>query len=180
MTDLETLTTRNQSFAASYSNDLNIMPRFSTIILTCIDARVNPAQVLGLELGEALVIRNAGGRVNDDVVLELGILSAMAKKLLGEAFQGFTLAIIQHTDCGMEKLANPEMVSGLSQGLGVEQSRLESLAIEDHEKSIKDDITHLKNNSVVPQNLKVASYVLDVSTGLLNEVLPEQPLSQYA
>jgi carbonic anhydrase len=86
----------------------------NTFVLTCADARVDPAHFLGLELGDALVFRNAGGRVTDDIELELSILWTFAAHRMGESFQGFSLVIIQHTDCGFERLSNPETVAALS------------------------------------------------------------------
>lgn len=170
MNQLETLIERNQQFATTYTNELSIAPRFSTIILSCIDARVDPADILGLKAGDALVMRNAGGRITDDVILELSVLSGLMQKMRGGQFPGFTLVVIQHTDCGMSKIASPEIIAGLSQGLGVEQSKVAGLAIHDHEQGIKDDIARLKSNSITPKNLKVVAYLLDIETGLLNEV----------
>ncbi len=74
MSDLETLLDRNRSFAEQFEGgDLNIRPRMATILLTCVDARVDPAHLFGLGLGDALVIRNAGGRITPAVMEDLGI-----------------------------------------------------------------------------------------------------------
>ena len=76
--DLTTLLDRNRSFAEQFAaGDLKILPRMSTILLTCIDARVDPAHVFGLGLGDAVVIRNAGGRITPAVMRDLGILSVL-------------------------------------------------------------------------------------------------------
>lgn len=170
MTQMDTLLERNQQFAADYANMLPLMPRFGTVVLSCIDARVDPAHILGLEPGDALVMRNVGGRITDAVVLELSVLSRMAQKVSGGKFPGFTLVAIQHTDCGMERIANPQMISGISQALGVDEGKVTALAIHDHEQSLKDDIAHLKNNPLTPKNLKVVGYMFDIETGLLREV----------
>ena len=170
MTDLKPLLERNQTFASSYSNTLSIIPRFSTIILTCLDARTDPAHFLGLEAGDALVIRNVGGRVTPDVELEIGMLWEMLKNLKGENFKGFNLAIIHHTDCGMERIANPQMITGLSQRLGVDKSKVKALAIHDHDQSLKDDIERVRNSSFIPKDLNVTGYLMDIENGLVNEV----------
>ncbi|MCH6574460.1 MAG: hypothetical protein IH795_04520 [Bacteroidetes bacterium] len=83
MTDLQNLIDRNQKFASEYEGNLSIMPQFLTIVLACVDARVDPAHVLGLELGEALVFRNAGARVTRDVELDLGILWTLGSRIAG-------------------------------------------------------------------------------------------------
>jgi carbonic anhydrase len=77
MPDVQTLVDRNLEFASSFDQgDLAIMPRLSTLVLTCVDARVDPAHILGLELGDAVVMRNVGGRVTDDVIEHIGRLQA--------------------------------------------------------------------------------------------------------
>ena len=124
MSELTELTDRNRAFAAEYGGPLNIVPKFSTIVLSCVDARVDPAHFLGLEPGEALVMRNAGARVTKDVELDIGILWTLGGKLMGDKFNGMELAIVQHADCGLERLANPELQAALSQKLGVDQSEI--------------------------------------------------------
>lgn len=177
MNELKILTERNRQFASSYTNHLPLMPRFSTIILTCIDARVDPAHILGLEAGEALVMRTGGGRVNDEIALELGILSLMVRQARGDEFEGFSLAIVHHTDCGFERLANPEAVAGISQRLSIEPGKVEGLAIYDHTQSLKDDIAKLQKSPHAPKDLKVGGYLFDVNTGLIEEVIPTQLLN---
>ena len=177
MIDIETLKLRNAEFASTYTNDLTIMPKFSTIVLSCIDARVDPAQILGIDAGDALVMRTGGGRVSDDLILELAILSGMVRRMRGDAFKGFSLAVIHHTDCGFERLANPEIAAGLSNGLGIEPAKLEALAIREHSQSLAADVDKLKNSPNTPKDLKVGGYLFDVSTGLIDEVIPMQPIS---
>ena len=109
MNNLHGLLDRNATFATSYTGKQHILPRFNTMLLTCADARIDPAHFLGLQLGEAVVMRNAGARVTDGIVQEVGILWTLAARMAGEQFAGMGLAIIHHTDCGMERLANPQL-----------------------------------------------------------------------
>ena len=176
MTAIESFKQRNSAFATSYTNDLTIMPKFSTVILSCIDARADPAHILGIEAGDALVLRTGGGRINDHLIMELGILTGMVKRIQGDAFQGFSLAIIHHTDCGFERLANPQLVTGLSSGLGIEKATVEALAIHDHSQSLAADIDKLKESKFTPRNLKVSGHLFDVETGNIEEVIAEQTL----
>jgi len=111
MTDLTALLDRNQSFAEQFdAGDLPIRPRMSTIILTCLDARVDPAHLFGLGLGDALVIRNAGGWITPAVLRDLrdlAILGVLAANMPGPSAMQLELVVVHHTDCGMARLANP-------------------------------------------------------------------------
>ena len=91
MSDLQILLERNQHFATQYKGGLQGMPKLTTFVLTCSDARIDPAHFLGLELGDALVFRNAGRRITDDIELELGILWTMAAGMMGKNFQSHSL-----------------------------------------------------------------------------------------
>ena len=106
--DLTTLLDRNRSFAEQFAaGNLKISPRMSTILLTCLDARVDPAHLFGLGLGDALVIRNAGGRITPAVMGDLGILSVLAAAFTqpGTSPRQPELVVIHHTDC--ECLVSP-------------------------------------------------------------------------
>lgn len=177
MSDLQTLLERNDRFSAAYEGGLSISPRFSTFILTCADSRIDPAHFLGLELGDALVFRNAGGRVTHDTELEIGILWRMGKKLTGENFSGFSLALVQHTDCGFERLANPEVAGGLSKGMGIERAHIDSLANHDHARRLREDIERLRNSALVPNELVVSAHIYHVEDGTIQEVVAPAPLS---
>ena len=177
MTELQQLMDRNQQFAAQYEGGLTILPKFSTMVLTCADARIDPAHFLGLGLGDALVFRNAGARITDEIELEIGVLWTMAKKMAGDKFPGFKLAIIHHTDCGFERLANPELAAALSQRLAVEKSVIDEMGIHDHTQHMHNDITRLRNSPVVPNQLVVSAHMYDVNTGLVQEVIAPAPLS---
>ena len=175
--DLTTFLERNQRFAAEYKGGLQLLPRFSTLILTCIDARVDPAHVLGLTLGDALVFRNAGARVTDDVELNLGILWTMLSRTAGENFRGISLVLVQHTDCGFERLANPEMADALSKRLGVERAKIDSLANVDHVQRIHEDIERLRKSPLVSKEIIVSGYVYHVEDGTMEKVVAPARLS---
>ena len=177
MSGLQTLLERNQQFAAQYEGNLAIMPKFPTLVLTCSDARIDPAHFLGLELGDALVFRNAGGRVTDDIEQEIGILWLMASKMAGKNFPGFSLAIIQHTDCGMERLANPQLADAIHNHLHIEKDDIAEICNVDHGQSIRNDIERLRNSSLVPQQLVVSGHIYNVQEGTIAEVVAPTPLS---
>ena len=174
--DFQNLIARNRRFADQYEGGLSMMPRFSTIVLTCADARVDPAHVLGLELGDAVVFRNAGARVTRDVELELGILWTLASRMAGDAFRGIELAIVHHSDCGFERLANPELGRALSTKLGVESAEIDALAIGDHAQSVREDIERLRRSPLVPKDLVVSGHLYNVADGKVREIAAPAPL----
>jgi carbonic anhydrase len=178
MSDLQILLERNQQFSTQYGGGLRGMPKNSTFILTCADARIDPAHFLGLSLGDAMVFRNAGGRVTADMELELGILWMMAKKMAGDNFRGFSLALIQHTDCGFERLANPEFATALSSRLGIDKTQIAALANVDHSQRIREDIERLRQSSLVPKELVVSGHIYNVEDGLVREVVAPASLNQ--
>lgn len=173
LSELQILKKRNEIYAKSHQKGLAINPKFSTIILTCLDARVDPAHFLGLELGEVLVMRNPGGRVTPEVERDLAILWTLVAKVSGENFKGLSLAIIHHTDCGYERLANPEFQKGLNAKLGIDLETLDQLAIHDHSSAMDSDISKLKNSPVAPSGLNVTGLLYNLDNGKLTEIEPK-------
>ena len=170
MSEIQILKRRNEIYAENHKKGLPINPKFSTLILSCIDARVDPAHFLGLEQGEALVLRNPGGRVTPEIERDLAILWTLVAKVSGENFKGLSLAIIHHTDCGYERLANPEFQKGLNAKLGIDIETLDQLAIHNHMSALDSDISKLKNSSIVPSELNVTGFMYDVDDGKLTEI----------
>lgn len=174
MTNTTTLFDRNRTFAENFSDaDLPILPRMRTVILTCVDARVDPAHVLGLALGDAVVIRNNGGRVTNDVIEELATLAFMVSMMDGAEPGPFELVIMQHTQCGAERFADPDFQGAIKQKLGIDVS---SSAIANHEQSIKDDIERLRSSSNVPGYMVASGLIYDVKTGGIHEIVPPSAL----
>lgn len=177
MSDITTLLERNRVYAEDYHGKLPIMPRFSTVILTCIDSRIDPAHFLGLQEGDALVMRSAGGRITQDIEMDLGILSLLGTQMGGDDFKGLSLAIVQHTDCGYERLVMPPLRTAINQKVGIDMATLDEMAVHNHHQSIEDGIHRLKNSSFVPQNLMVSGYIFDVENGIMREVISAQSIS---
>ncbi|QDG75815.1 carbonic anhydrase [Labrenzia sp. PHM005] len=178
MTATSILLERNQALAEGFdAADLPILPKLGTMILTCIDARVDPAHILGLELGEAVVIRNNGGRVTDAVIQEIGAIAFMVKQMSGGQGGGFELVILQHTQCGAQRLADPEMQQALKKNLGIDVSQS---AIHDHEETMKDDIKRLRSAPEIPDNIVVSALLYDVKTGAAREIVAPKMLGGRA
>ena len=175
--DLITLLDRNRSFSEQFAaGDLRISPQMSTILLTCLDSRVDPAHLFGLGLGDALVIRNAGGRITPAVVRDLGILSVLAANMPGPGAMRPELVVIHHTDCGMSRLARPAIQEQAAKRLGLSVDEVSAMAISNPATSVQDDVDLLRKTPGTPDQLVVSGFVYDVSSSTLNQVVPPAPL----
>ncbi len=161
----------NDKYAGDFGGkaDLAMPPARQFAILTCMDARLDPAKYAGLAEGDAHVIRNAGGRASDDAIRSLII----SYKLLGTR-EWF---VIHHTDCGMETF-NDETMRGLLAGGGdagnkpgaSEGDYINWLTISDREISVTADVERIRSHPLVPGDIPIYGYIYDVKTGRLVEV----------
>ena len=181
----------NADYVANFGNkgDLPIPPSRQFAILTCMDARLDPAKYAGLSEGDAHVIRNAGGRASDDAIRSLVI----SYKLLGTK-EWF---VIHHTQCGMETFNNDVMGELLSSSLQtaridadgwhdsqagggtIEGKYINWLTFSDNSKSVVEDVKRIRNNSMVPSDIPIYGYIYDCKTGELLEV-PEATIAGKA
>ncbi len=169
MTSTSTLHQRNQEFSANFTaENLPILPRLRTVILACGDSRVDPAHILGLELGDAVVIRNNGARVTTEVLHEIAALAFLVAKMDGDTPGPFEVVIVQHTQCGAERFADPGLQQALKSHLGIDVS---PSAITDHHLSLKEDIEKLRQAPEVPPHVIVSGHIYDVKTGKLEEAV---------
>ncbi len=179
---VEEVTSSNAEYVADFGDkgSLPMPPGRQFAILTCMDARLDPAKYAGLAEGDAHVIRNAGGRASDDAIRSLVI----SHKLLGTK-EWF---VIHHTDCGMETFNNEIMGDLLSSSLktasvdasgwhdsgdgpGTTDGKfIEWLTISDQGKSVLADVQRIRNNSMVPSDIPIYGYIYDCKSGKLVEV----------
>lgn len=173
---LELLRERNAHFASTaFRPDLGMLPSRGTILLGCVDPRVDPAVVLNLQQGEVAVIRNVGGRVNRALLETLAILRVVARAAGREG--GITnLVLLHHTDCGIVGCWRhaPDL---LATHLGVAPDALDEGTITDPSRSVAQDIALLRANDQLPGEIVVSGLVYDVKTGLVEVVVPPAPLS---
>jgi carbonic anhydrase len=182
MAALDELLQANEAYAAGFGDraELPIPPARRIAILTCMDARLDPAAFAGLGEGDAHIIRNAGGRASDDAIRSLVI----SYKLLGTE----DWFVIHHTDCGLEYLTNETMGELLAQSLepvaigpdgfhdvgpgpGSDAGKeIDWLTIDDREGSVVDDVRRIREHPLVPARVSVHGLLYDVRTGLLSEV----------
>jgi carbonic anhydrase len=177
MSTMTRLLQRNQDFAANHEDrGLGKMPRLNLVVLCCADPRVDPAPLLGLEDGDAVVLRNLGGRVTPEVERQLAVIGAMTRMLGDASAPPLELAIVHHADCGTESLAAPERRAKMAQASGVDAPLLASLAIADHRTSLIDDIARLERSKLVPSDLIVSAHLHELTTGRLEQVVDPAPL----
>ncbi len=175
--DLTALLESNRGFAEQFeAGDLTIRPRMSTIILTCVDSRVDPAHIFGLALGDAVVIRNAGGRITPVVMRDFAILGVLAANMPGPGTMQPELVVMHHTDCGMSRLANPAIQEQVATRLGLSIDEVAAMAITDPARTVQDDIERLRTTPGTPDQLIVSGFVYDVKNGRINQVVPSAPL----
>ncbi|MBT8458659.1 MAG: hypothetical protein KJN60_03210 [Boseongicola sp.] len=171
------LIARNSKFAATFDKpDMPVLPRLRTVLLACADARVDPAHVLGLDLGEVIVIRNTGGRVTRSVIEELATLSVLANILTEGREQGFNVILMQHTQCGAQRLANPELQAHLKDSLGIDVS---DYAITDQASDLMIDVGRLVTASEIPDAVTVSALLYDVVTGVAEEIASVKSLGEW-
>ena len=174
MTTFDTLIARNREFAAhQFPKDLPLMPTLRAIIIGCVDPRVDPAHLFGLGPGEAIVIRNVGGRITPATLETMGMLGRIAQGE-GGLPTGFHLVVLHHTHCGIAHLeGQPDMLASY---FGIGQEDLQAKAVSDPHAAVAVDVATLKAIPALPDNWLVSGLIYDVTTGLVEIVVPPAPL----
>jgi len=170
MTRMTPLLERNEQFASAYTPVALGPPTAQMLIVTCLDHRVDPAIVLGLQLGEAPVIRNAGGRVTQAVIDDLAYLAFLAEQLFGGQDADdrlFEIAVVHHTQCGTSLLADPSFRHQAAEATGLPEAALEASAIADPNITIKADVDRLLTSPLLSPKVSVSGHVYDIATGRL-------------
>ena len=167
MTRMTPLLERNEQFARTYTPAALGVPAQPVFILTCLDHRVDPATVLGLQLGDAPVIRNAGGRVTQAVIDDIAYLAFLAEQLFGEegaADRLFEVAVVHHTQCGTGFLADPSFRHRAAGATGLAEAALEASAVADPHTTVKADVEHLLTSPLLSPKVSVSGHVYDIAT----------------
>ena len=164
--DLPAFLSANERWRAAFGwGGLDVRPRMKLAILTCMDSRYTAQGILGVSLGDAHVIRNAGGRVTDDAIRSL-VLSAHALGTRG-------CVIVHHTTCGLYGTSNEQirtLVKGGSARDSTEVEQLDFLPFDDLEESVREDVTQLRACPLLPDGYEVLGLVYDVETGTIRPV----------
>ncbi len=161
MSVTDELLANNADYAARFTGPLPLPPAKHVAVLACMDARINVYGVLGLNEGEAHVIRNAGGVVTEDEIRSL----AISQRLLGTE----EIILIHHTDCGMLTFTDDDFKKSIQEDVGVKPAWAAE-AFSDLDEDVRQSIARIKNSPFIPKKDSVRGFVFDVATGKLDEV----------
>ncbi len=161
MSKTDELLENNRRYAESFGGQLPLLPSAGLAVVACMDARLNVYGILGLEEGEAHVIRNAGGVVTDDEIRSL----AISQRLLGTT----EIVLIHHTDCGMLTFTDDGFKAAIEKETGLKPSWAAE-AFGDLDEDVRQSIRRIKASPFVPRTDAIRGFVFDVATGKLREV----------
>ncbi|MDB5075867.1 MAG: putative carbonate hydratase [Chloroflexi bacterium] len=151
----------NQGYAANFTKgDLPMPPGRHVAVIACMDARLDPARALGLEEGDAHVIRNAGGRASDAIRSLI-----ISQQLLGTR----EVVVVHHTDCGMLTFGDDQLRKQVEQKLGT-PTDMSFDSFTDLAQSVRDDVTTIKSSPYLLKDIPVRGFIYDVKTGRVSEV----------
>jgi carbonic anhydrase len=156
MTQIADLLTANRGYASARSSVADPRPGRHLAVITCMDARIDVFAVLGLHLGEAHIIRNAGGRVTDDVLRSL----ALSSQVLGVT----TVVVMQHTKCGLAGVTDAELRHLTGADLGF-------FPIDDHAAALREDVELLAATPYLSPLVLIAGFIYDVESGEIEDVV---------
>jgi len=157
----------NQAYVERFNQgNLPVAPARKVAVLTCMDARLDPLAFLNAQLGDIHVIRNAGGRVTEDVIRSLVI----SEQLLGTE----EILVIHHTDCGMQTFQNEDLYARIEEKLGEQAGRearkYDFLPFKNLAESVREDIEKLKRSPLIPDHIRIYGAIYDVHTGKVEVV----------
>src|SRR5262245_66134175 len=163
MSVFDEMLAHNEGYAERFAlGHLQTPPVRKVVILTCMDSRMDLEHLLGLRVGDAHMIRNAGGLATDDAVRSL-ILST---HLLGTR----SIAIIQHTECGLMSITDEEFRRRLSTSTGKDASHMQFHAFRDLDRNVREQVARVRCDPFLPRQIEVRGFVYDVKQGRLREV----------
>ena len=153
----------NQAYVELHGDlHLSIKPKTKVAIVTCMDSRLHVAPALGLALGDAHILRNAGGRVTEDMIRSLVI----SQQQMGTR----EIVVLHHTDCGAQTFNNEDFQEHLKCELGVDVSGQDFLPFQDIDESVREDMKLLRECPLIPDDVIISGAVYDVDTGSMREI----------
>jgi carbonic anhydrase len=170
----------NEEFAQSYTPVPLGLPAAQVIVVTCLDHRVDPAITLGLNLGDAPVLRNAGGRVTEAMIEEIAYLAYLGRRMSGgqvAADRSMEVAVIHHMQCGTGFLVDPAFRREASEATGVDEQTLEASAVGDPHTTVAIDVERLLSSPLLPPTMTVSGHVYDPDTGRVTTVIDARQVS---
>jgi carbonic anhydrase len=169
--NISTVLVRNRAYAAAEGHkDAVVFPNLRLFVITCLDPRVDPAHFLGLELSDAIVVRNVGGRVTQEVINDVAFIAQIAENVLPEG-PLFEVAVIHHTQCGAGALADDAFRHRYAERIGVDESTLRDHAVLDPAATVTSDVERLRSATAISPRVSVSGHVYDVVSGLVDTVM---------
>jgi carbonic anhydrase len=176
MASIDPLLARNKDFAAGGAHEgLSIVARHPVYLITCLDPRTDPSAFLELELGDAMVIRNAGGRVSPGVLKDLAYICYLSDTLVPGGPR-FEVAVVHHTQCGTHFLADETFRQGFAELIRGDAAALAAEAVVHPEQTVRFDVELLRSATVLPDTITVSGHVYDVTTGLVSTIVSAAPM----
>jgi carbonic anhydrase len=176
MGNLEPLLRRNQGFATTDAHKrATIVAKYPVYVITCLDPRTDPSAFLELELGDAMVVRNAGGRVSPDVLKDLAYIGYLSHSVVPGGPR-FEVAVVHHNQCGTHFLGDETFRRGFADLIGGDAAALAAEAVVDPQETVRFDVELLRSATVLPESITVSGHVYDVTTGLITTVVPAAPM----
>lgn len=170
--NIDTALERNRAFAAGGGHQgAVVFPALRLFVIACLDPRVDPAHALGLGLGDAIVVRNVGGRVTPEVINDIAFISQMTESVLPDG-PLFEVAVIHHTQCGTGALADDGFRRRVAERIGANEHDLRDHAVLDPATTVARDVARLRAAPQISPRIAVSGHVYDVVTGLVETVLP--------
>jgi carbonic anhydrase len=171
-TGIDSTLDRNRAFASDGGHQgAVVFPELRLFVVTCLDPRVDPAHFLGLELGDAMVVRNVGGRVTPEVINDVAFIGQIAENVVPDG-PLFEVAVIHHTQCGAAALADDTFRGNYAERTGADDSELRDKAILDPRATVTSDVERLRSASALSHRIEVSGHVYDVETGLVETIVP--------
>ena len=163
---------RNRAFAAAGGHEgAVVFPSLRLFVITCLDPRVDPAHFLGLDLSDAMVVRNVGGRVTPEAINDVAFIGQIVESALPDG-PLFEAAVIHHTQCGAGALADDTFRHRYAERIGADESALRDRAILDPAATVTRDVELLRSAPAISPRVRVSGHVYDVVTGLVEVVVP--------
>jgi len=170
--NIATALERNRAFAAARGYEgAVVFPNLRLFVITCLDPRVDPAHFLGLDLSDSIVVRNVGGRVTEEVINDVAFIGQLAEMALPDG-PLFEVAVIHHNQCGTGALADDGFRHSYAEKIGADESTLRDHAVLDPAATVAHDTELLRSASAVSPRVTVSGHVYDVTTGLVETVVP--------
>jgi len=162
---------RNHAFAqADGHQGATVLPTLGLFVITCVDPRVDPAHFLGIGLGDAVVVRNVGGRVTPEVINDVAYIGQLSESFLPDG-PLFEVAVIHHNQCGTGALADDGFRSRYAERIGVDEATLREHAVLDPAETVARDVERLRSAPAISPRVTVSGHVYDVVTGVVETIV---------